>query len=99
MTNLEAPESIYRAFGRGDIPHILGLLAEDVAWDHELPSYGVAYLEPSPSREDVAKFFAGPGSRTWSTATPTPPPGGTRTSEPSFPPGTGRTPWTGRAAP
>jgi uncharacterized protein len=59
VTNLEVTRSIYEAFGRGDIPHILHLLAEDVVWDHELPSYGVGYLEPCSSREDVAKFFAG----------------------------------------
>ena len=59
MSNLEVTQSIYAAFGRGDIPYILGLLAEDVVWDHELPSYGVGYLEPCSSREDVGKFFAG----------------------------------------
>jgi len=59
VTNLESTRSIYEAFGRGDIPHILGLLAENVAWDHELPSYGVGYLEQCSTREDVAKFFAG----------------------------------------
>jgi ketosteroid isomerase-like protein len=61
VNNIETTQSIYAAFGRGDISYILGLLAEDVVWDHELPSYGVGYLEPCSSREDVGKFFAGLG--------------------------------------
>ena len=59
MTNLEITQSIYEAFGRGDISHILGLLAQEVVWDHDLPSYGVGYLEPCSGREEVGKFFAG----------------------------------------
>src|SRR6202042_3315722 len=59
MTNLESVQSIYQAFGGGDIPAILARLAPDVIWDHDLPGYGVGYLEPGTGRADVAKFFAG----------------------------------------
>jgi ketosteroid isomerase-like protein len=59
MSNLETVQSIYQAFGRGDIPAILERLAPGVVWDHDLPGYGVGYLEPGTGREDVAKFFAG----------------------------------------
>ena len=57
MSNVEVVQGIYEAFGRGDVPAILDRLAEDVAWDQDLPSYGVGYLEPGTGRDHVAKFF------------------------------------------
>jgi uncharacterized protein len=58
MTNVQTVQDVYAAFGRGDIPAILERLAEDVAWEQELPGYGVAYLEAGTGRDHVAKFFA-----------------------------------------
>lgn len=58
MTSVETVQNIYAAFGRGDIPSILEQMAEDVAWEQELPGYGVAYLEAGVGRDHVAKFFA-----------------------------------------
>ena len=51
MANVETTQSIYAAFGRGDVPFILGCLAEDVVWDDDLPSHGVGYLEPRAGRQ------------------------------------------------
>ena len=41
MTNTQTIQNIYAAFGRGDVPTILGLLADDVVWDNS----GVASKE------------------------------------------------------
>jgi uncharacterized protein len=57
-SNVETVQAIYGAFGRGDVPFILGQLADDVSWDQELPSYGVDYIEPGRGLDHVKKFFA-----------------------------------------
>ena len=63
QSNVETVQAIYGAFGRGDVPFILAQLADDVAWDQELPSYGVDYIEPGRGLDHVKKFFAGiPGT-------------------------------------
>jgi hypothetical protein len=59
VDRVAAIQGLYEAFGRGDIEHILQMMAEDVAWEQELPSYGVPYLEAGTGRDHVAKFFAG----------------------------------------
>jgi ketosteroid isomerase-like protein len=59
---LETVQSIYAAFGRGDIPAILAQLADDVAWeswpDHRGQQAGVPWLQERRGREAVAGFFA-----------------------------------------
>jgi ketosteroid isomerase-like protein len=42
MNRLDTVHNIYAAFARGEIADILAWLAEDVAWEHELPGYGVS---------------------------------------------------------
>jgi ketosteroid isomerase-like protein len=39
MGNLESVQAVYEAFGRGDVPAILGALADDVEWDQDAPGY------------------------------------------------------------
>lgn len=62
MSNVVSVQKIYEAFGRGDVPSILGRLAEDVNWE-QWPSglsaaeAGVAYLQPLQGRSEVPKFF------------------------------------------
>lgn len=55
--HIQTIQSLYAAFGRGDVPGILGHLAEDILWIHtgapELP-YGKVYR----GRAEVAQFFA-----------------------------------------
>ena len=52
---------IYEAFGRGDVPAILALLAEDVAWeswaDNHAQRGGVPWLTPKRGRAGAAEFF------------------------------------------
>lgn len=57
MSNIQTVQRIYEAFGRGDIPAILGQLAEDVAWEYDKEDAGVPWLVPRRGRAEVAKFF------------------------------------------
>jgi ketosteroid isomerase-like protein len=50
-------QSIYEAFGAGDVPFILDRLTDDVAWDQDAPSYGVPIYEPRVGREGARAFF------------------------------------------
>jgi uncharacterized protein len=54
--------SIYEAFGRGDVPTILGHLADDVRWDHGMRRNGVPYLVAGTGHEHVAGFFGALGA-------------------------------------
>jgi ketosteroid isomerase-like protein len=53
--------SIYEAFGRGDVPFILGCLAEDVAWERWADNHGqragVPWLAERAGRDAVPGFF------------------------------------------
>jgi ketosteroid isomerase-like protein len=57
MSNLDTVQAIYAAFGRGDVEAILDQLADDVAWDHDAPSYGVPLFEPGTGKEHARRFF------------------------------------------
>lgn len=57
MSNIQTVQSIYAAFGRGDIPAILGHLADDVAWEYDKEASGVPWLVPRRGRAEVTKFF------------------------------------------
>jgi ketosteroid isomerase-like protein len=59
--NLAATEALYAAFGRGDVPAILDLLAEDVRFDQWTDSFaqraGVPWLTERSGHQGVADFF------------------------------------------
>jgi ketosteroid isomerase-like protein len=57
MSNIETVQSIYEAFGRGDVPAILGHLADDVVWDSDTPSWGLPWYEPRTGVAEVPAFF------------------------------------------
>jgi hypothetical protein len=62
MSNAEAVERIYEAFGRGDVPTILEQLAEDVRWEHHptgntAQDRDVPYMRARRGRNAVAGFF------------------------------------------
>lgn len=50
-------QQVYEAFGRGDVPAILSLVAADVDWEF-VGSPGLAYAGNRRSHEGVAGFFA-----------------------------------------
>jgi uncharacterized protein len=64
--NLATVQQIYEAFGRGDIPFILGQLAEDVQWEQWAESSAhaanVPWLAPISGRDNVVGFFQVIGS-------------------------------------
>jgi uncharacterized protein len=61
MTPLETVQSIYAAFGRGDVPAITALMADDVEWeswsDNSAQRAGVPWLAPRQGKAGVAAFF------------------------------------------
>ncbi|MGQ0564746.1 MAG: nuclear transport factor 2 family protein [Gemmobacter sp.] len=50
-------QSIYAAFGRGDIPAILDHLAEDVEWEHDWGGDVLPLFQPRKGRAAVPGFF------------------------------------------
>jgi uncharacterized protein len=61
-THLDTVNGLYAAFGRGDIPAILELLADDIRWEHWSDSFvqraDVPSLKARGGREGAAEFFA-----------------------------------------
>jgi hypothetical protein len=57
MSNVETVQTMYDAFGRGDVATILDQLADDVGWDQDAPAYGIRFYEPGVGKEHVKGFF------------------------------------------
>ena len=55
--NVKAVERIYSAFGQGDVPTILNMLAEDIDWLFQGPA-DIPFAGRHIGREQVAQFFA-----------------------------------------
>jgi uncharacterized protein len=59
MTPKQTIESVYEAFGRGDIPHIVGLVAPDAIWrQFKTVPWGGNYTGPSGAAEFFTKLNA-----------------------------------------
>ena len=56
-TNAEVIRQAYKAFGRGDIPTVLDLMADDVDWALQGPSV-IPWAGTRRGREAVAEFFS-----------------------------------------
>ena len=56
-TNVDVIRRFYGAFGRGDIPAALDLLADDVEWIFRAPSV-IPFAGSRRGREGVAEFFS-----------------------------------------
>jgi ketosteroid isomerase-like protein len=60
--NLTTIQQIYAAFGCGDVPAILDVIAPDCRWeawaDNSAQGAGVAYLQPRRGPSGVGEFFA-----------------------------------------
>ena len=56
--NVQTVKDIYAAFGRGDIPAILGRLADDVVWEAEGPA-SISFTGIRRGVPDTSGFFAG----------------------------------------
>jgi uncharacterized protein len=61
MGNLATVQAIYEAFGKGDIPAILEVLADDVEWeaweDNSAVTAGLPWMTPRHGKADVVHFF------------------------------------------
>lgn len=60
---IETVQAIYEAFGRGDVPAILDLMADDVVWEVDVVDHGVPWIRPGTGRDVVARFFEVLGER------------------------------------
>ena len=67
-SHLETVQSIYKAFGAGDIPAILARLAPNVAWEqfaeHSAQRAGYELLLARTGRDGAATFFQALGKHT-----------------------------------
>ncbi|HKP29300.1 MAG TPA: nuclear transport factor 2 family protein [Gemmatimonadales bacterium] len=57
MSHVKTVQSIYDAFGKGDVPTILGHLAENIEWEYGIVSTNVPWLQPRRGRAEVPRFF------------------------------------------
>jgi len=61
MGNAQTVQSIYEWFGQGDIPSIVGTLADDVAWeqwdDHHAQKAGVPWFQGGVGKDAALAFF------------------------------------------
>lgn len=61
MSNLATVQGIYEAFGKGDVPAIIDVLADDVEWeswgDNSAVKAGVPWMIPRHGKDDVVHFF------------------------------------------
>ena len=62
MSTIQTVQSIYAAFGGGDIPAILGHLGENIEWEYGTVDAGVPWLQPRRGIEGVSKFFESLGA-------------------------------------
>lgn len=62
MSNIPTVLIIYEAFGRGDVPTILGHLSDDVQWEPDGADIGVPWLKPRRGRAEVPGFFESLGA-------------------------------------
>jgi uncharacterized protein len=62
MSNLQTVQTMYEAFGRGDVESILGCMSDAVEWErwddpHAGQDAGVPWLARRSGKEGVAGFF------------------------------------------
>ena len=57
MSHVKTVQSIYDAFGKGDVPTILGHLAENIEWEYGIVSTNVPWLQARRGRAEVPRFF------------------------------------------
>jgi hypothetical protein len=65
MSNLGTVQTIYEAFGKGDVPAILDVLADDVEWEawenNSAVKAGVPWMVPRHGKAEVVGFFEAVG--------------------------------------
>jgi ketosteroid isomerase-like protein len=56
-SNVATVQSIYEAFGRGDVPHILSCMSADVQWEYGFSPSEVPWLQQRSGVDGVVGFF------------------------------------------
>lgn len=62
MSNLSKVQSIYAAFGQGDVPTILSYLSNDVVFNHPVPANLAPFGGDFIGKNDIPRFFMALGS-------------------------------------
>ena len=57
MAHVGTVQKVYEALGQGDIPTILGHLADDVEWEYGGDATGLPWLQLRRGHAEVAGFF------------------------------------------
>jgi uncharacterized protein len=61
VSNLGTVQGIYESFGKGDVPAILDVLADDVEWEawenNSAVNAGVPWMVPRHGKADAVHFF------------------------------------------
>lgn len=57
MSNIQTVQTIYEAFGRGDVPAIMSKLSDSVEWDYSANSTEVPWLFNRKGKDETAGFF------------------------------------------
>jgi uncharacterized protein len=56
--NVQVAQQAFEAFGRGDIPALLGLVSDDVVWDTMGPANVIPWASRRQGPEQVGQFFS-----------------------------------------
>jgi ketosteroid isomerase-like protein len=70
LSNVQTVQEIYAAFGRGDVPAILSMLADAVEWDSDSAG-DVPFAVPRRGRDAVGGFFEALGAAEFTKFEPT----------------------------
>jgi ketosteroid isomerase-like protein len=57
VSNVEAVQAIYQAFGRGDVATILDRLDDAIEWETTVPVPDVPWLQARRGKANIAGFF------------------------------------------
>ena len=57
MAHVDTVQKVYDAFGKGNVPAILGHLADDVEWEYGGDATGLPWLQLRRGQAQVAGFF------------------------------------------
>jgi uncharacterized protein len=70
-TNADTAAEVYRAFGAGDVPALLALIADDVRWESDWEDNfaqragGPAFYRPFHGKDQLGGFFEAMGANTF----------------------------------
>jgi uncharacterized protein len=62
VSNVTVVQDMYAAFGRGDVPTILGHLADSVEWEYGAGASETPWLQTRRGRAGAAEFFSSLGA-------------------------------------